>query len=191
MEQPGVLFTVGHGNRDRRSLGGLLTGAGIQVLVDVRRFPGSRTNPDVRRDELSRWLLDLGIGYRWEQRLGGRRRLPTGQASPDPWWTVAAFQAYAVHTRTLEFTAALDDLMTQTGSTRAAIMCAEALWWRCHRRLIADVVVMTRARGVRHMMPDGRLSDHRVASGARLDGNGTVRWDRVEPAAVPAPSPRT
>ena len=180
MENAGVLFTVGHGNLDRRSLGGLLTGADIHALVDVRRFPGSRTNPDMRRDELSRWLPDLGIDYRWEQRLGGRRRLPADQTSLDPWWTVAAFRAYAAHTRTPEFAAALDDVVIQTSCTRVAIMCAETLWWRCHRRLVADVVVMTHARAVRHVMPDGRLSEHRVAAGARLDGNGAVRWDRAE-----------
>jgi uncharacterized protein (DUF488 family) len=186
-----VLFTVGHGALDRRRLGRLLTDAGIDVLVDVRRFPGSRTNPDVRRDELSVWLPDLGIDYRWEQRLGGRRSLPAGETSLDPWWTVAAFRAYAAHTRTPEFTAALDDLMIQTSSTRVAIMCAETLWWRCHRRLVADVVVMTRARAVRHVMPDGRLSEHRVAAGARLDGDGAVRWDRGESTAVTTAGPRT
>ena len=191
MEKSGVLFTVGHGNLDRRSLGELLTGADIQQLVDVRRFPGSRTNPDVCRDELSRWLPDLGIDYRWEQRLGGRRRLPTGETSLDSWWTVAAFRAYAAHTRTVEFTAALDDIVNQTSSTHVAIMCAETLWWRCHRRLIADVVVMTRSHAIRHVMPDGRLSEHRVAAGARLDGNGAVRWDRAESTAVTTARPRT
>src|SRR5690348_14722590 len=100
---PGMLFTIGHGNLDRLSLGGLLAGTGIQAVVDVRRFPGSRTNADVRRDALSGWLPDLGIDYRWEQRLGGRRRLSAGSPSRDPWWTVAAFRAYAAHTRTPEF----------------------------------------------------------------------------------------
>jgi uncharacterized protein (DUF488 family) len=104
--------------------------------------------------------------------------LPAGETSLDPWWTVPAFRAYAAHTRTLEFKAALGDLITRTGSERVAIMCAEILWWRCHRRLIADVVVLTRAGTVRHVMPDGRLSEHRVAAGARLDGNGLVLWDR-------------
>ena len=175
-----MLFTIGHGSSDRLTLGGRLAGASIDAVVDVRRFPGSRTNPDVRREALSHWLPDLGIGYRWEQRLGGRRRLPAGEPSPDPWWTVAAFRAYAAHTRTVEFAAALEDVMIQAGSARVAIMCAETLWWRCHRRLIADVVVLTRARPVRHVMPDGRLSEHRVAAGARLDDSGAVRWDRDE-----------
>ena len=178
MEESGMLLTVGHGSLDRESLGQLLIGAGVRVLVDVRRFPGSRTNPDARRDELSRWLPDLGIDYRWEQRLGGRRRLPAAETSLDPWWMVPAFRAYAAHTRTLEFTAALDDLVTRTGPGRVAIMCAEVLWWRCHRRLIADVVVLARARAVRHVMPDGSLTEHHVAEGARLDGNGMVLWDR-------------
>ena len=182
MEGSDVLFTVGHGNLDRRSLGGLLTGASIQALVDVRRFPGSRNNPDARREELSRWLPDLGIDYLWEQRLGGRRSLPAGETSSDPWWTVAAFRAYAAHTRTLEFATALDEVLLRSRSAHVAIMCAETLWWRCHRRLFADVVVMARARAVRHMMPDGRLSEHRVAEGARLAGNGAVLWDGGESA---------
>jgi uncharacterized protein (DUF488 family) len=189
MEMHGGLFTVGHGNLDRLSLGGLLAGAGIHTVVDVRRFPGSRTNPDVRRDALSHWLPVLGIDYRWEQRLGGRRRLPAGKPSLDPWWTVAAFRAYAAHTRTLEFTAALKDVMIEASSTRVAIMCAESLWWRCHRRLVADVVVLTRARPVRHVLPGGRLSDHRVAAGARLDGNGAVLWDRDESVTTADPLP--
>jgi uncharacterized protein (DUF488 family) len=148
-----VLFTVGHGRLDRPQLAELLTGAGVHALVDVRRSPGSRTNQDARKEELSRWLPDLGIDYRWEQRLGGRRRLPAGEPSLDPWWTVPAFRAYAAHTRTLEFTATLDDVMAQATSGRVAIMCAESLWWRCHRRLIADVVMLTRSRSVRHLIP--------------------------------------
>lgn len=179
-----VLFTVGHGSLDRHQLGGLLTGAGVHALVDVRRFPASRSNADARREELSRWLPVLGIGYRWDQRLGGRRRLPAGEVSLDPWWTVPAFRAYAAHTRTLEFVAALDDVMVQAASGRVAIMCAESVWWRCHRRLIADVVVLTRGHAVTHLMPNGRLSDHRVAAGARVAGNAVV-WDGVaSPAAA-------
>lgn len=109
--------------------------------------------------------------------------MPAGETSLDPWWTVPAFRAYAAHTRTLEFTAALDDTMAQAASTRVAIMCAESVWWRCHRRLIADVVVLTRARAVRHLMPDGRLSAHRLAGGARVAGKAMVLWDRGESAA--------
>lgn len=170
-------MTVGHGRLDRRQLAELLTGADVHALVDVRRFPASRTNADASREELSRWLPRVGIGYRWEQRLGGRRRLPADEVSLDPWWAVPGFRAYAAHTRTLEFATALDGVMTQADSARVAIMCAESVWWRCHRRLIADVVVLTRARPVMHVMPGGRLTDHRVAAGARVVGDEAVVWD--------------
>src|SRR3954449_276215 len=92
------LLTVGHGPQDRASLGARLTAAAIGQIVDVRRFPGSRNNPDVAREELGRWLPALGIGYRWEERLGGRRRLPPGEPVEDGWWTVAQFAAYAART---------------------------------------------------------------------------------------------
>ena len=101
------LLTVGHGPEDRDRLGARLAGAGVVSLVDIRRFPGSRNNPDVGREALEDWLPTLGIGYRWEERLGGRRRLPAGEPVADGWWTVAQFAAYAAHTRTAEFTAAL------------------------------------------------------------------------------------
>lgn len=179
-----LLFTVGHGRLDRRQLGELLTDAGVQALVDVRRFPASRTNSDVSGEELSRWLPDIGIGYRWEQRFGGRRHVPAGEVSLDPWWTVPAFRAYAAHTRTPDFGAALDDLVTEADSARVVIMCAESVWWRCHRRLIADVVALTRDRAVLHVMPNGRLTDHRVAAGARVLGDGAVMWDGVAPGAA-------
>src|SRR3712207_2276808 len=105
------LLTVGHGPQDRAALGARLTQAGIALLVDVRRFPGSRNNPDVARESLERWLPGLGVDYRWEQRLGGRRRLPADGPVVDGWWTVTQFAAYAAHTRTPEFTAALDELI--------------------------------------------------------------------------------
>ena len=106
-----ALLTVGHGPQGRDALGARLTGAGISRLVDVRRFPGSRNNPDVQREALEEWLPALGIGYRWDDRLGGRRRLPPGEPVEDDWWTVAQFAAYAAHTRTPEFAAALDDVL--------------------------------------------------------------------------------
>src|SRR5215218_8223881 len=105
------LLTVGHGPQDREALGTLLTGAGVGQLVDVRRFPGSRNNPDVAREALEEWVPALGIRYRWEARLGGRRRLPPDEPVEDGWWTVSQFAAYAAHTRTPEFTAALDELL--------------------------------------------------------------------------------
>ncbi len=169
------LLTVGHGPQGRADLGGRLTTAGVEVLVDVRRFPGSRNNPDVAREALEQWLPAIGIGYRWDERLGGRRRLPAGEPVTDDWWTVAQFAAYAAHTRTPEFAAGLDAVLAEEATSTVAVMCSESVWWRCHRRLIADVAVLGRGVPVSHLMPDGRLTPHRPSEGAvRVDG--TLHW---------------
>jgi uncharacterized protein (DUF488 family) len=174
------LITVGHGPDDRVRLGARLTAAGVSALVDVRRFPGSRSNPDVGRESLADWLPDLGIGYRWDERLGGRRRLAPGEPVADGWWTVAQFAAYAAHTRTPEFTAALDEVLAQSDRTTVAVMCSESVWWRCHRRLVADVAVLARGVPVAHLMPDGRRAPHRPSAGAVLGDDGAVRWPAVD-----------
>jgi uncharacterized protein (DUF488 family) len=171
-----ALLTVGHGPSGRDALGSRLAAARIEVLADVRRFPGSRNNPDVARDALESWLPELGIDYRWDERLGGRRRLPPGEPVEDGWWTVAQFAAYAAHTRTAEFTAALDEVLAAAATTTVAVMCSESVWWRCHRRLIADVAVLARGVPVTHLMPDGRLTPHRPSEGAVLGADGQVRW---------------
>jgi uncharacterized protein (DUF488 family) len=170
------LLTVGHGTDDRERLGDRLTAAGVEQLVDVRRFPGSRTNPDVKREALAEWLPAAGIGYRWEERLGGRRRLPPGEPLADAWWTVAQFAAYAAHTRTTPFADALAEVLETAADRRVAVMCSEFVWWRCHRRLIADVVVLGHGLPVEHLMPDGRLTPHSPAAGAVLEPGGQVWW---------------
>ncbi|SCG51454.1 DUF488 family protein [Micromonospora halophytica] len=172
-----TLLTVGHGAADRERLGELLTGAGVALVVDVRRYPASRTNPDVRREALERWLPERGVDYRWEPRLGGRRHTPAGTPEPDTWWTVPAFRAYAAYTRTPDFSAALDDVLADAGTRTTAVMCSESVWWRCHRRLIADVAVLGHDVPVRHLMPDGRTVPHRPADGARRGPDATVHWD--------------
>src|SRR3954451_14079140 len=169
------LLTVGHGPQDRASLGARLTAARIGQIVDVRRFPGSRNNPDVAREELGRWLPALGIGYRWEERLGGRRRLPPGEPVADGWWTVAQFAAYAAHTRTPEVGAALDEVLAESVGSTVAVLCSESVWGRCHRRLIADVAVLGHGVPITHLMPDGRLSPHCPSDAAVLI-DGAVHW---------------
>ena len=173
------LLTVGHGPDDRTRLRARLTGAGVGLVVDVRRFPGSRSNPDVRADALERWLPAAGVGYRWDARLGGRRRLPPDEPVADGWWTVAQFAAYAAHTRTPEFAAALDEVLAESEAATVAVMCSESVWWRCHRRLIADVAVLGRDVPVHHLMPDGRLAEHRPSEGAVLGGDGVLSWPAV------------
>ncbi|WP_435206445.1 DUF488 domain-containing protein, partial [Micromonospora sp. bgisy143] len=171
-----ALVTVGHGTAGRDQLGALLAGAEVALVVDVRRYPASRTNPDVRREAMERWLPERGIDYRWEPRLGGRRHVRAGEPEPDTWWTVAAFRAYAAYTRTSDFDTALDEVLADCVSRTTAVMCSESVWWRCHRRLIADVAVLGRGVPVSHLMPDGRLSPHRPAEGARRLPDGHLLW---------------
>ncbi|PFG39986.1 uncharacterized protein DUF488 [Georgenia soli] len=179
-----TLLTVGHAALDRSALADLLRSAGVTTVVDIRRFPGSRNNPDVRRDALEEWLPGAGISYRWEPRLGGRRHLRKAEdaASPDTWWQVDAFRAYAGWTRDPEFRAAMAELLAEArGPGRVTVMCSEAVWWRCHRRLVADVAVLAHGAEVRHLMHDGGLREHPVAEGARLAEPGEVVWDGGPP----------
>lgn len=169
------LLTVGHGTLDTDELLGLLRDAGVQQVVDVRRFPGSRRHPQVRREALAEWLPRAGIGYRWEQRLGGRRR-ESGD-SPDVWWRVAAFRGYAAHMRSEEFAAGMERLAEDVAAATSAVMCSESLWWRCHRRMISDVAVLVRGWQVEHLAHDGALAEHRPAEGARVEG-GVLYYDR-------------
>lgn len=172
-----MLLSVGHGRLDRTQLAELLHSAGVESLVDVRRFPGSRRNPDLSSDAMTQWLADAGIGYRLERRLGGRRRLPAGTTPEDSWWRVEQFAAYAAHTRTEEFADALDGLLEESARRRTAMMCSESVWWRCHRRLVADVVVLRFGHDVEHLMHDGHLLAHEAAPGARMRADGHVVWD--------------
>lgn len=174
------LLTIGHGASDRGELGDRLVAAGIDVLVDVRRFPGSRRNPDVGTDAMQVWVPELGIQYLWDERLGGRRSLPKEGPDTDAWWRVEQFRAYAAHTRTAPFIAAMDELIELSSHQVTAVMCSENVWWRCHRRLIADVAALTHDVSVWHVMPDGRTRAHDVSPTAVIAGDHLVEWPRVD-----------
>ena len=174
------LLTVGHGTAGEDELLRLLHGAGVRLVVDVRRFPGSRRHPHVTRAQLERWLPAGGVQYRWDPRLGGRRHVPAGDDEVDTWWQVPAFRAYAAHMRTDEFRAGLDELLTDVAARSAgytAAMCSESLWWRCHRRLIGDAVVGLHGLDVGHLGHDGRIAHHLLSAGARLTDEGVLRYD--------------
>ena len=174
-----VLLTVGHGTLDDEQLGDLLVGAGVERLVDVRRFPGSRSNPAAQRPALEALAQARGFDYRWEERLGGRRRLTAEEreTNPDTFWRIPQFRAYAGWTRSREFRAGLAQLLEEVPAARTAVMCSEAVWWRCHRRLVADVVQVEHDVPVLHLMHDGRRRPHPVTQGARVGDDGHLVWD--------------
>jgi uncharacterized protein (DUF488 family) len=174
----GRLLTVGHGTLDRHALGALLSEAGASLLVDVRRFPHSRHNEDVDGEAMATWLPEAGIGYRWDERLGGRRRLAADDdEDADGWWRVEAFRAYAAHTRTPAFLEALADLAADVGAHgTTAVMCSEAVWWRCHRRLVADAALLLAGLEVAHLAHSGKVTEHEPSGGARVAG-GVLRYD--------------
>ena len=167
----------------------LLTGAGLSRLVDVRRYPGSRAHPHVSSAALARWLPETDIAYRADVRLGGRRS--SRRESPETWWQVPAFRAYAAHMQTPEFLDGVADLLVDVHTDATAVMCSESLWWRCHRRLIADFLTPARGLTVSHLDHRGRLTAHRAAAGARLSPPDTLIYDacracgRADPGAVP------
>lgn len=186
-----ALLTFGHGTTPAADLTGLLGRSGVGLVVDVRRHPGSRRNPEVAGGPFADRLDEAGIGYRWDPRLGGRRRVPAGQdPAVDAWWRVEAFRAYAAHMRTDEFRSALAELVASTRShdRRTAIMCSETVWWRCHRRLISDAATLLHDVPVLHLGHDGRLTPHPVADGAAVV-DGDLRYD-APAAQEPAHPPR-
>ena len=161
-----IIWTVGHSNRPIAELIGLLTGQSISVLADVRRFPGSKRQPQFAQESLESSLREVGIGYRHFEALGGRRSR-SREDSPNTAWRSESFHAYADYMQTGEFQAALAELTALVVSSPTAILCAEAVPWRCHRQLIADALV---AHGweVRHILGVRRIQLHRLTEFARV-----------------------
>ena len=168
-----VIHTIGHSTRELAELLALLRAHGIRRLVDVRRYPGSRRHPHFARDTLAASLRAAGIDYRHEPDLGGRR---TGRRdSPHTAWRSASFRAYADHMDTPAFGAALGRLADLGAEAPAAILCAEALPWRCHRQLIADALV-ARGMEVRHILGPGPALRHELHPSAHVQGDGRLLY---------------
>lgn len=163
-----VVWTIGHSNRELEDFLALLRENGITLLVDVRRFPASRSFPHFNAEPLTAALQSAGIGYRHMLELGGRRGGKTGD-SPNVGWRVAAFNAYADHMQTEEFRRGVEELVDLARRERPAIMCSEAVPWRCHRRLIGDALLVRGCR-VRDIMGPRQVRDHELTDFAEVEG---------------------
>ncbi len=178
-----TLLTVGHGTLGQDELAALLVGAGIEVLVDVRTAPGSRRHPHVARSALEVWVPAAGVEYRWERRLGGWRKAQPD--SPNVALRNDGFRGYADYMRTAPFWEALDSVLATAAARRTAVMCSEAVYWRCHRRLLSDAAVLARGAEVLHLGHDGRLTPHRLTEGVRLGDDRVPVYDLGETGRLP------
>ena len=167
-----TIRTLGHGTLAAVDFTALCRAAGIGTVVDIRRFPGSRRHPHFGSAAMAAWLGEAGLGYRWLAALGGRRR--PDPSSPNVALRNDQFRAYADHMATEEFRLGCAELLTLAGSQQVAVMCAESVWWRCHRRLLADHLVVVAGAGVEHVFHDGRLVAHVPGREARRVGDHLV-----------------
>lgn len=163
------IYTIGHSTRALEELVVLLREHGIRRLADIRRFPGSRRHPHFSREALERSLPERGIEYVHLPELGGRRK-PSGD-SPNTALRNEQFRAYADHMTTREFREAVERLLAFEG--RTAVMCAEAVPWRCHRNLLSDDL-LRRGVEVVHILGRGEAKRHEMSADARVDGDRVI-----------------
>ena len=160
-----TIRTVGHGTLTAEEFVAVARNAGVEGVVDVRRFPGSRRHPHFAGREMATWLLDHGVDYRWLPSLGGRRK--PAPDSPNVGLRNDQFRAYADHMISDEFAGGVAELCALAQARPVAVMCAESVWWRCHRRLLADHLVLVEQLRVEHLFHDGRLVEHAPTPEAR------------------------
>jgi len=178
--EPGEIFSVGHSTHPLEQFQELLGGQGIKALADVRSFPSSRRWPHFNQPALRESMERAGIEYYWIRALGGRRR-EVRPDSPHTAWQHPAFRSYADYADSEEFRPGLNELIALARRTRTAYMCSEGLWWRCHRRLISDRLLLLGWR-VTHILPNGKLSAHALPDFAsvvdgRLIYDGAAKAD--------------
>jgi uncharacterized protein (DUF488 family) len=167
-------FTVGHSTRSLEAFIALLCAAGIRAVADIRKFPKSRTNPQFDKDALPGSLDAVQIAYEHVAALGGRRgKAKTPPVGLNGFWENPSFRNYADYALSAEFRAGLDHLIELGRARRCAIMCSEAVWWRCHRRIVADHL-MARGEAVFHLMGQDRIEPARLTAGAVVRPDGTV-----------------
>src|SRR6185437_3911642 len=175
-----TIFTIGHSTRPIAEFLALLQQVAVDMLVDVRSIPRSRTNPQFNVDTLPDALAGAGISYRHLPALGGLRHRKKGAApSLNTFWQVAAFRNYADYAATGTFREGLVELRALAGDNCCAIMCAEAVWWRCHRRIIADYL-LSEGFPVSHIMGLDKIDPAKLTPGARLLPGGTLVYPAAE-----------
>lgn len=171
---PLPFFTIGHSNRSAEAFVGLLQSAEIGVVADIRKMPRSRANPQFDGDTLAQTLAGFQIGYEPVAALGGLRG--KAQALPvslNGFWENRSFHNYADYALTAAFHAGLERLIEIGRARRCAMMCAEAVWWRCHRRIVADHL-LARGETVLHLMGQGRIEPAQLTAGAVIRPDATV-----------------
>jgi uncharacterized protein (DUF488 family) len=169
-------FTVGHSNRTADEFIDLLRAARIGMVVDVRRLPGSRTYPQFDSENLARSLAEAQIGYDLIVPLGGRRsKVEDAPAETNGAWRNRSFHNYADYALTEKFKAGFDRLLALGSEFRCAIMCSEAVWWRCHRHIIADHLLASGAE-VFHLMGADRIERAVPTEGAKFHDDGSVTY---------------
>ena len=173
-------YTIGHSTRSVADLAALLGEAGADLVADVRTVPRSRVNPQFNADALPEALAAFRIGYRHLPKLGGLRGRPKGQAaSPNCFWENESFRNYADYAMTPAFREGLAELLALGRQRVSAIMCAEAVWWRCHRRIIADYLLVN-GEAVFHIMGSSKIEPARLTACAVQRADGAL----VYPAAT-------
>lgn len=169
------IWTIGHSTRPIEELIEALKSFDIRTLVDVRSFPGSRRYPQFNKENLRASLHEAGIDYVHLPEIGGRRKAKSD--SQNVAWRNESFRGYADYMETAEFRAGIDRLTEIARTSRTAIMCAEAVWWRCHRSLIADFL-KARSAEVTHILGDDKSQEHPFTSAARIV-NGELSYRGV------------
>ena len=167
MQAPATVWTLGHSTRPWEDFLAVLAAHAIEAIADVRRFPASRRHPHFNREALQFALPTAGIDYLWLPQLGGRRT--PRPDSPNSGWRNASFRGYADHLSSIEFADGLAKLLALAARRRTAMMCSEAVWWRCHRGLVSDVLKL---RGVQvlHVESAAPAREHPWTPPARVEG---------------------
>ncbi len=173
-----LVYTIGHSTRTTEAFVELLNEFGVEHLVDVRRYPASRRHPHFSKDMLQRNLAQHGIDYTHVEALGGRRQ--PNPDSPNTHWISDGFRGYADYTASASFDAGLTELVRIANRQTTAVMCAEAVHWKCHRQLLADALV-ARDVAVRHILRPRNAEAHELNPAAQVLSDGRLQYPSREP----------